>query len=128
MGPAVFADLRYWWKAVGREEFGEFLLKRLHLGDPSNLTSKAAGQFVKRNAFPQESVRGIELPENSPSGRALHTGMKGPITMEFEVGILAFDAVPFNKLSDPGQHIDGLDLGRDALIEFVRQLSDYFWR
>ncbi len=48
--------------------------------------------------------------------------------MEFEVGILAFDPVPFNKLSDSGQHIDGLDLGRDALIEFVRQLSDYFWR
>src|ERR1700694_412772 len=48
--------------------------------------------------------------------------------MEPEVGVLLFDLVPFDDFSDSGENVNDLDLGRDALIEFVRQLPDYFWR
>ena len=47
--------------------------------------------------------------------------------MEPEIGVLVFDLVPVDEFSDSGENVNDLDLGRDALIKFVRQLPDYSW-
>ncbi len=48
--------------------------------------------------------------------------------MEPEISILVFDLIPFDEFSDSGEKVNNLDFAGDALVEFVRQLPDYFWR
>ena len=44
--------------------------------------------------------------------------------MEPEILVLVFKPIPFDKLSHSGEHVDDLNFGRDACVQFLRQLRD----
>jgi hypothetical protein len=51
--------------------------------------------------------------------------MERAIAMELECCVLVVAFVALDEFPDANEHIDDLNLGRDASIKFVRQLADY---